>query len=178
MATRGKQAPPAKNPTELEISYLAGLMDADGCIAMSKMIAGPQKTKNHRYAATMNIVNTSPDLMKWLVEKFGGIYRQRRRMSEKHKPTFDWYFNNGKALWILKLIEPFLVVKKERARVVIEFLENRVLPSGFFKRIPDEEAKRREALYQRMKSLNQFGPVQPQRLNSLAPQSQEGDAIV
>lgn len=177
MATRGKQG---LKPTVRQLCYLAGVMDSDGCFAISKMNAGIQRTKNPRYVFTMIVVNTSETLMKWLVEHFGGSYSSRRKQqSENHKITYDWFFNNGKALWLIKLIEPHLVIKSEQCRNAIQFLEGwKTNQSGTGSRTDDAEVARREAHYLRMKMLNQFGPVQPQRLSPLAPDGNQGDAIV
>lgn len=172
MATRGKQRPAVRS-----LCYMAGVMDSDGCFSISKMAAGKQTTKNPRYVFVMNVVNTSEDLMRWLVEKFGGRYLHRKQMKPNHKITYDWWFANGKALWLLKLVEPHLVVKKSQCRLGIVLLENWKTPTGGLgARTEDAEVARREACYVEMKRLNRLGLVQPQRLSPLAPQA--GDAIV
>jgi hypothetical protein len=167
MATRGKQ-----RPTEVELSYLAGVMDSDGCFSITKNGPGLQRTKNPRYVFCMNVVNTSEDLMRWLVEKFGGHYAHRRKqVKPHHKITYDWWYNNGKALWLLKLIEPYLVVKHRQCRLAIEFLENwETNQGGIGSRTSDDEVARRERCFQQMREFNRLGLVQPQRLSPLAPE--------
>lgn len=165
MATRGKQG-----PTVRELCYLAGVLDSDGSLSIAKMAGGHQRTKNPRYVFSMNVVNTSETLMKWLVEKFGGRYSHRRKqLSPNHRITYDWWYNNGKALWLLKLVKPYLIIKADRADVAIELLSKWKTNHGTGARTDPAEVERRESLYLRMKQLNQFGPVQPQRLNPLAP---------
>lgn len=171
MVTRGKQG-----LEPIDIAYFAGVMDSDGCFSISKAKAGIQKTKTPRYVFNMTVVNTSEKMMCWLVEKFGGRYKTRRKMSENHKTTFDWNLSNGTALWLLKLVEPYLVAKRAQSKVALDFLENWVTNHGRGTRIDEQEVARRESCYQEMKWLNKFGPVQPQRLSPLAPH--EGDAIV
>ena len=166
-ATRGKQG---KKPTVRQLCYLAGVMDSDGCFTIAKMAAGKQSTKTPRYVFWMSVVNTSETLMKWLVEQFGGRYSQRRKqISERHKITYDWYYQNGKAIWLLKLIEPHLVIKGAQCRNAIQLLDGWKTNHGMGARTDDAEVARRESHYLRMKSLNQTGPVQPQRLSPLAP---------
>ena len=170
MATRGKQIPTRK-PSAVELSYLAGVMDSDGCFSIAKMAAGKQTNKNPRYVFCMNVVNTSEPLMKWLVERFGGHYAHRRKqVRENHKIIYDWWFNNGKALWLLKLIERHLVVKPAQCRLGIELLSKWQTPKGGLGATTDpKEVERREACYLQMKLLNRVGIVQPQRLSPLAP---------
>lgn len=166
--TRGKQG---FKPTVRQLCYLAGVLDADGCFVIAKVSAGVQRTKNPRYVFWLSVVNTSETLMKWLVEHFGGRYSQRRKqMSESHKITYDWYYQNGKALWLLRLIEPLLVIKGAQCRNAIQLLKNwKTNHSGVGSKTEPAEVARREAHYLQMKFLNQFGPVQPQRLSPLAP---------
>jgi len=153
MITRGKL-----NPTTRELCYLAGVLDSDGCISISKMNPGKQRTKNPRYVLTVNVVNTSMDLMHWLVEKFGGRFKPRPIRGINHKIQYDWWFNNGKAAQLLKLVEPYLIVKKEQAHLGINLIYNWVYPKGGRgARTPQNEVKRREKSYLTMKSLNQVG---------------------
>ena len=153
MATRGKQ------PKVTELCYLAGILDADGCISISKMKAGQQGTANPRYVLTVNVVNTSLELMEWLVERFGGRYKVRRLQSQNHKATYDWWFNNGKAADLLRLIKPHLRIKQNRAKVGLSLMDGWTRgPRGPGAKTPPEEVERRESHYQEMKALNQFGP--------------------
>lgn len=173
MTTRGKL-----NPTTKEIFYLCGVLDSDGCISIGKMKPGKQRTVNPRYVLSITVVNTSKELMKWLVEKFGGRYKARRKEKQNHKTTYDWSFNNGKALWILKLVEPHLIVKRKQAKVGIELIEGWVTNHGMGAQTPTEEVERRERLYQKMKMLNQTGDTAATTKSFGSCKVQQDDAIV
>lgn len=165
MATRGKQG-----ITEVQASYLAGCFDADGSVSISKAKTGTQGIKNPRYVLRINIVNTSLDLMNWLYENFGGLIKKRPLIDPaRHKQTYDWSFDNGKAIDVLELMEPYLIVKKSRVQLGLELLRGWKTNHGQGAKTDESEIARREDCYQRMKFLNQFGPVQPQRLSLLAP---------
>ncbi len=155
-ATRGKA-----NLTTEEISYLAGVVDSDGCIAISKMkgnYSKSQRIANPRYVLNLIVTNTSEDLMNWLTERFHGRIKPRKRYSEKHKTTWNWTLDHGKALHTLRMIKPYLIVKGEQAKVGIELIENWVTTiGGQGARTPQIEVDRRERLYQAMKVLNQVG---------------------
>jgi hypothetical protein len=170
MATRGKQG-----ITEVQVAYLSGCFDADGSVSIAKSKAGTQGIKNPRYVLRVNIVNTSVELMNWLYENFGGLIKKRPLINpEKHRQTYDWSFDNGKAIDVLELMEPHLIVKKKRVQVAIELLRGWKTNHGQGAKTSAEEVERREALYLQMKALNQFGPVQPQRLSPLAPVLPDG----
>lgn len=152
-ATRGKLSLRAT-----EKAYLAGVIDSDGCISISKMKARTHGATNARYVLTINVVNTSETLMRWLVERFGGRYKVRRRASEKHRATFDWWFNNAKAADLLKTIERHLLVKGEQAAVGIELIRGWRTNHGRGATTSPDEVERRERLYLRMRGLNRTGP--------------------
>lgn len=169
MTTRGKQ-----EPTSHDYSYLAGVIDSDGCIGIYHW---KENAASNRYVLTITIVNTSYELMEWLQDKFGGSCKTRRKVKENHKTTYAWSYNNARAADLLKKVKNFLIVKKAQAINGIEFIEGK--PECFMvsKRLSDTEIKRREHHIYIQKQLNQLGTVQPQRLNFSAPVLQD-DAIV
>ncbi len=156
--TRGKLT-----PTTEQIAYLAGVMDSDGCIAITKanktaLMAKTQRIVNPRYVLRITVTNTSMDLMQWLVENFGGGRRAKQRAKLVHKPTFDWIYDNGKAIDILRLVRPYLVVKQRQADLGIEFIEKWEYPQGGMgARVPVHEVQRREKCWMTMRLLNQLG---------------------
>jgi hypothetical protein len=156
--TRGKL-----NPTTEQIAYLAGVIDSDGCIAITKAIktslmAKTNRIVNPRYVLRITVTNTSMDLMNWLYENFDGSRRPKPRAKLIHKITYDWIYDNGKAIYILKLVRPYLVVKQRQADLGIEFIEKWEYPKGGQgSKVPDHEVQRRERCWLAMRFLNQLG---------------------
>lgn len=162
--------------------YLAGILDADGSICISKATAESLKLgrcHNPRYVLYLNIVNTSKELMDWLIQNFGGTnYKRRKRLSDNHRVTYDWRLSNNQCIEVLKLIEPFLIIKKDRAKLGIEFVEGMPeRPRGQGAKTQANEVLRREALWNKMKELNQFGDTAATTKSS-GPLRSKGDAIV
>ena len=161
METRRKQS----------IAYLAGMIDADGYIGITKAKPVTGNTKNPRYGLTVNVTNTSKQLMDWLVENFGGkVYTRKHLPGVNWKTTYNWIVTFGNASELLKLVEPFLVVKREQALLGIELIRDWVTDN---RGTPPEEVSRREMIYRKFRELNATGLVQRERLNPEAP-SQEG----
>ena len=156
--TRGKLS-----PTTNQIAYLAGVIDSDGCIAITKarktaLMRRTQRIVNPRYVLRITITNTSMKLMDWLVENFGGTLRRKGRAKVIHKVAYDWIYDNGKAIFILELIKPFLIVKQKQAELGISFIENWEYPKGGQgSRVPVAEVERREKCWKAMRELNQVG---------------------
>ena len=178
MATRGKQT-----STKTDRAYAAGVLDADGSICISKAkpatllkAVESDKTRrfmNPRYVVYVNVVNTSEVLMHWLCERFGGRFAPRKMQHpDRQRQTFDWRLQNNGCEPFLRLVAPYLQIKKERAYTALRFWDEAIsYPKGRGARLPQSEVDRREALYCEMKGLNQVGVVQPQRLSPEAPPS-------
>jgi len=73
-----------------------------------------------------------------------------------HKPTWDTHTTGDTAYNILKSLLPYLIVKKERADIGIEYYE-KTHPSPRGRRLTKDELELREEYYQKMKILNKRG---------------------
>lgn len=108
--------------------YVAGLMDSEGCIGI---YATKRKTKggkdNFNYSLFIVISNQDKGIMKWLVANFGGSYRsfKNTRGFSKNHPSyiFSWkiFGRTNQEAFLLGIL-PFLTVKREQARIALEFL--------------------------------------------------------
>ena len=131
-----------KNPEKVDWSYLAGLFDGEGTFSTY-----------YSTALRIEVTNTKIELMEWLVQHFGGQYYSHRRSNSKHCIAYGWRpkgRSNGERL-LLGLL-PYLVIKKEQAKVALEYLR---LPhnNGF----DPELAKKRQEMLTKMQSLNKRG---------------------
>ena len=101
-------------------AYLAGLVDGEGSIIITK-----RRNGNHRLFPTLQVSNTSIEIMDWLVKNFGGSYYSYGR------PTNPLIHSNVKmSYWkvsrianlslLLPRIEPYLVLKRKRAMLAIK----------------------------------------------------------
>lgn len=140
-----------------KIGYLAGLIDGEGTISIIRGTA-PTVRKNRgdgtrvdnyrRYNAVIYIANTDRRLINWLISNFGGSYNI---YIHKNKPTWKdkltWYVCGQKAKeHFLLALMPYLVIKREQAKVVLNFL-----------RIVGENPQKRDDLYRQVLLLNQKG---------------------
>ena len=116
MATRGKL-------TELEKAYIAGLFDGEGSISICKF-----RTKNKNYVCPHYILlitctNTFKPIIEWLDTVLVGSKQVRKREwgKENWKTSYAWMASAKKALEVLKIIFPYLKIKKEQSKLAIEF---------------------------------------------------------
>ena len=106
--------------SKIDTAYMAGIIDADGCISVNT-------TRYYTYWR-ITINNTSKSLMDWIEDKFGvgGVNKERRKRPKNHKRVYVFLVAAQKeVLEMVKKIEPYLIVKKQKAQECIEFLEEK-----------------------------------------------------
>ena len=102
-----------------ERAYVAGIVDGEGCIT------------NERYPR-IRIVNTDKSLMNWLKKKIpdGTLYlvRYNPHLNTKRQ-KFLWHFGVSKQKAVLKLLKEigfYLIIKRRKAEIVINQIENQL----------------------------------------------------
>lgn len=110
-----------------EWAYIAGIIDGEGTISVIRVA----KRNHYALRPQVQITNTHEPLFRWLVDKLGiGIVKRNR------DDTRDWFKQTPKTSYvmtvpgyrcysILQYIEPFLIIKKEHAQIVMQFIESR-----------------------------------------------------
>lgn len=111
-----------KEITEEDWAYAAGFFDGDGNIYIRKR-KGKKEIWNSTYSINVSIGNTDKDIIIWLKDKFGGGIRNHIKQKEYHKQAYQWRVSGKIAYNFLKLIYPYLILKKYQAGLSIEFYE-------------------------------------------------------
>lgn len=158
---------------KIQLAYTAGIMDGEGSIGLYKCIA---KTcvRGYRYRVGIYITNTNLGLMKLLKSWFGGTIETLKNRFPQRKQIYRWTMNGvSDQLNFLRLIEPYLTIKRSQAKLAIKFFEGGGI--GYHGVVTDTEWGRRDDLYQIAKTLNSRG-VEPQRLSVMT--GNVPDAIV
>ena len=139
------------NNTEREKwAYLAGLIDGDGCISLTK-----RGTRVH-YKPTISFVNTDEELVKWVSGFLGkNHYRVGKANPKKNqKQTFQVVIQGrGEVKHILEKMVPFIIRKKPQAKLCIEYYGLQKWRRG----LRDPLLPREQEIFIRMKSLNRVG---------------------
>lgn len=99
---------------ELEIAYLAGIVDGEGCISL-----GYRRKKGKPYITpTLQITNTNFRLLD-ILKPLGGSWYKVVDKRTTRKDTFLWRMAGKEAKELVALIRPFLKLKTEQADIVI-----------------------------------------------------------
>lgn len=139
-------------PTESEIAWVAGFLDADGCFRISKSSQGRLRTRQYQALVTATQVDPTPIFL--LKDWFGGhIYH-----AHKKAPAMDqyaWSATSQIAIRVIRQVLPHLRVKARQAELLLE-LHRHMSPRG--STTPSrEEMHRREQLFQLIKEMNRVG---------------------
>lgn len=99
--------------TIAERAYLAGIIDGEGSIVVSK-----SSGKNGRslcYQPYIAVSNTEKGLIDWLYNTFGGTrtgYTRKQLPKNSRKEVFKWQVTGNNIDIICKLIRPYTTIKK------------------------------------------------------------------
>jgi hypothetical protein len=111
---------------EFDLGYIVGIFEGEGFIAFNY---GFRKDKYQReyYTVHIGVVNTDLNLL----EKFKSIIGYGNITKKADVPNckscWNWRVSNQKeALDFLDKVFPYLIVKKEKAKLIIEFLKLRI----------------------------------------------------
>lgn len=103
---------------DAELAWLAGLVDGDGSICISK-------SKNNKGHVQLTVTNSHKDTIDRLREMVGtGHVRLKRRspgLIINRRPCYLWMVNTNKACSILSFLLPYLFTKKEQAILAIAY---------------------------------------------------------
>jgi len=135
--------------TDITPQYLAGYIDADGYIGINK-----SNTANgsYRYAVYVGITSTNRDVLSLIQKKYGGGLTKNNNGSKKWRPKYSLVWYSHKAKELINIIFNYLVIKKERAKLVLSFP---IGQTGV--NLSKEENDIREQLYRESKKLNKRG---------------------
>ncbi|MDE1767416.1 MAG: hypothetical protein KGI27_14255 [Thaumarchaeota archaeon] len=154
-------------------SYVAGIFDGEGSIhahhyqVKSNTTIDPDK----RYVARqvkITIVGTDIRLMKWLLGNFGGKFYDRAKRTASGRHAYYWRPKGKKNTENFLLgILPYLIMKKEQAKLALEFI-----------RLEGVCPEEREAILQKISALNHADvSVETNTLDSEQSEMRESDLI-
>ncbi len=98
-----------------DAAYLAGLIDGEGTIALSRRHAGDNRQ------LVVTISSTESALVEWVRAALGvGKITHKRTTSPRHAPGLTYCVTNRQALNVLAQVAPFLrSYKRDRAELVL-----------------------------------------------------------
>lgn len=145
-----------ENLTEREIGYLAGIIDGEGCLTITKT-----KIKNYvsgfRYIPILFITNTNLEFLQYLKITIGaGSISSKGEKRSNRKPAFNLQLCANALRLLLPLVVDLLKIKKKQAKLMIRFLQ---LTKGHenYRYRDSEHLNKIKEIYQDIRKLNGMG---------------------
>ena len=144
----------AKPPDPIEaldattLAYIAGLLDGEGCITITR------NSKSRVDSPFITFIMTHEGVMRWLGEKLGSKCSplKRKNVQPHWKPQFKVCLGGRRAVRLLKRLLPMMIVKAPQAAVAVEFPY--IVQDGKSRRVPDDVLAVREAMKVEISRLN------------------------
>jgi len=145
--------------TSLDLAYLAGFIDGEGCFFIGHHLCKSKTTGNKypNYHTILKISNNTLSVLEWIQKTFGGRITKfnKNRMKDRNSFTYDIYMTGNLLTDLTEMLVPYLKVKQEHAHVMLEMRTTfrRTGSRGAMKHLPDVLEKRRK-LRDQMTALN------------------------
>jgi hypothetical protein len=138
-----------------DLAYAAGLLDGEGTIFICRQKATAKGAISVSHYIQVSIVNTHKPTIEW-TQKLLGIGKIIQTNQGK-KPLYRIAFYSKEAIKVLKILLPYLKIKREQALLAIEFDKVRCHMNSVKSR--QEELKKRDYYKLAIAKLNKFGGV-------------------
>jgi hypothetical protein len=146
------EAEMAPAPDKIDLAYAAGLFDGEGSIS----IVSYTNRERGYFKLDVRVANTDKAVVEWLSIMFGGYLSVQKRTDETHKVVYRWAIADRGAGRFLRLIYPYLKIKRLRAEMAINFRET--YDRGVV--VGGSVVEYREKLYEQMRIANKRGPTE------------------
>ena len=131
---------------DVEIAYLAGLIDGDGTISI--------QADRGKHKPVVSISNTNREVLEWCKNLIGqGSISSKKTYKKHHTPSFNLRWEYDIALDIAKKCCPYLIIKKERAECILGW---KLVVKRNGKYTP-KELRKKEELIAEIRRLNKRG---------------------
>lgn len=145
-----------KKLNDLEIGYLAGLIDGEGTIGL----VCTKRNGENNYNPQVNITNTNLTLLDWCLATTGiGIISIHNiyLSNSKRKDCYYWRLRNNEILEFLPIILPILIIKQRQAELVLEYFAKCQCEVSSRKILSSEVFYLRRFIHEELKVLNHRG---------------------
>ncbi|AFU86543.1 HNH endonuclease [Caulobacter phage CcrRogue] len=143
---------------EVDRAYLAGLIDGEGCISVSRTHSNASAKgcrRGYAYRSSVSVAMTNKEVLLWASETTGFGKICPKKTKPHHRPAWTWTVWSKQAAELLKALQPYLRIKAEQAKALIEFQQAMRQPGS--KGLSDEEWENRERSYEAFRQMNKRG---------------------
>ena len=137
--------------------YLAGFLDGEGSITVLYNRHRKNSSGNEKFTVLpcVMVFNTHLGVIQYVYSQLGfGDIRVRPRAKPQHRTPYSWgVHNHEQIISVLQPLLPFLIVKIEQAKLMMEYCSSRLLSPVYHSPYSECELKLAESIRQ----LNRVG---------------------
>jgi len=140
--------------TETEKAYIAGMLDADGCVGIQRK-KSLSNAYDYDYGIRVIITNSDYPLICWLKKVVGAgcSYESKQSYKANWNLVHRWQITNDKCRSFLSEILPYMIVKKDRASICLKMPHQGHLG----KTRSSNDYKIQQDIFKKLKQLNVRG---------------------
>ncbi|MDA4114262.1 MAG: hypothetical protein OK474_09470 [Thaumarchaeota archaeon] len=155
---RGSRAVDCRVMTEGESAWLAGVVDGEGSIFLSK-VTHPAYRRGFFYRPQIEVSNSNRSFLVRVMEIIGeGTVQPARKGGESLRTRWEYSAASGVLRAILPQILPYMVIKGETAGKILEYFQYiDEHPIRSKKEISKEYYEKLDSLYSAIKKMNEKG---------------------
>lgn len=130
-------------PTDVELAYIAGFFDGEGCVNLSSP------------SLVVHLTNTNREVLDWVQSLFGGKVYLPPRYSIKHKQSYRWHLHKRDVTAFLTAIQPYVRIKQIQVVLGLGLAGINAVPGH---PLTDRQRLLQEVLKEKLSIANAKGP--------------------
>ena len=134
--------------TELDLAYLAGIIDGEGTIGIYK------GAEPFNYHLALIITNTYAPMLDWVRARTGGSLTRHTPETARHKQGWQVVVWQARAADVIRLCQPYLIVKAQQADLALRFMSDYVSFRGRNSPVTEEQVAKRRWYYEQSLAIN------------------------
>jgi hypothetical protein len=139
---------------DLIVAYLAGILDGEGSICISRVAPKPPRRPSPQYQLHLIVRMADTEAIMLFHRYFGGRLIINTVWKKKgSKPLSEWATGYDHAIAVLSVLLPYLRIKKTQACLAIQF-QSTTCKTHDGKVLSEDVVKLRDEFYQNMGKLN------------------------
>jgi hypothetical protein len=166
---RGSRAVDCRQMTEEESAWLAGVIDGEGSVFLSK-VTHPAYRRGFFYRPQMGVSNSNRSFLTRVMEIIGeGTVQLAKKGGEGLKTRWEYIGASGVLRVVLPQILSYMIIKRETAGKMLEYFQyiDEHPIHNKKKEVPKEYYEKLDLLYWTIKKMNEKGKS-----------SKDGNAII
>jgi len=114
-----------KSMTVAQTAYLAGMIDGEGSICITRR-NDPESRTGYFYRAVLHVASTHADVLATL-QHWTGLGRARvfDEPRQNRKARWQWMTWSNQAAQVVRTVLPYLVIKERQAEVFLQFVKHK-----------------------------------------------------